>query len=63
MVFEWYPTAASGNQFNVSSAGNYVVLVTDTVGCSARDTVVVTTSLADVQLGNDTAFCAGGKSC
>ena len=45
----------------VSSAGNYWVLVTDTNGCSATDSVEVNiASLPIVDLGADTALCDGG---
>jgi len=54
-------TGSSASSISVNSGGSYWLLVTNTAGCSAADTVNVTytTSPALVHLGNDTAICVG----
>jgi len=60
--------STSDTTLNISfcnSAGVYPVtfMVTDSNGCSATDTVVVTiTAPCSVNLGNDTAFCSGEQN-
>jgi gliding motility-associated-like protein len=51
----------SSNQYSINASGNYIVSITDSNGCSARDTVIVVESTVSVQLGNDTAFCEGNS--
>ena len=55
---------ASTNQTLVAStAGDYVVKVTDINGCADSDSVVLTiNALPIVDLGNDTAVCADGST-
>ncbi len=49
------------NPITVNSSGTYSVEVTNTSNCVGRDTVVVNLVTAlNVNLGNDTSFCAGG---
>ncbi|HEX5001687.1 MAG TPA: gliding motility-associated C-terminal domain-containing protein [Bacteroidia bacterium] len=43
----------------VSQPGSYSVTATDSFGCTAGDTVLVTTNTISINLINDTAFCSG----
>ena len=55
-----WSTAASTQTISVSSSGNYFVKVTDANGCFGYDTVMAAIqSLPVVNLGSDTAVCAG----
>jgi hypothetical protein len=53
---------STAQTFVVDTSGVYYVNVTDTAGCNGIDTIVVTvTPMPVVNLGNDTAFCAGNN--
>jgi hypothetical protein len=53
-------TSSSAQTINVSTAGNYSVLVTDVNGCKGTDSINVSiNSLPVVNLGNDITQCAG----
>lgn len=55
-----WSTGATTSNINVEIPGTYSVTVTNTAGCSASDTVVVTfTDVPELTLSNDTAFCGG----
>lgn len=57
--WDWIPTANS-QTIQVSTDGDYSVEITDTNGCKDRDTISIkSTPLPVVNLGNDTAICAG----
>jgi gliding motility-associated-like protein len=55
----WSPGAETSQTINVTTAGIYVVGVTDGNGCVDTDTVEVTVGSATVTLGNDTTLCYG----
>lgn len=58
--YDWNNGLASTPTFNATTAGNYSVIVTDANGCQGFDLITITeNSLPVVQLGNDTAYCAG----
>ena len=57
--WNWIPTATS-QTIQVRTAGDYSVEITDSNGCKGRDTISITSMpLPVVNLGNDTAICAG----
>lgn len=65
-TYSWTPTTGLDNPASANpnatptSTTTYVVLVNDTKGCSAMDTVVVTVNPAPVaHAGNDVEVCAG----
>jgi hypothetical protein len=47
---------------SVNASGMYVLTVTDTLGCSASDTVAVTGSTLEIDLGGDITICVGGSA-
>jgi len=54
--------SSTAQTFVVDSTGVYYVFVTDTAGCTGIDTIDVTVNPVPViNLGNDTAFCAGNN--
>lgn len=62
--FSTYQWSLNGNALNIqtdslyaSQPGTYVVLATDSIGCSAIDSVVVTSSAPTVALGPDVFLC------
>lgn len=58
-TYNWQ-NASSNPTFNVVSAGNYAVTVTDGNGCSNSDNINVTYNNPPVvNLGNDSVLCAG----
>ncbi|MCB0379945.1 MAG: gliding motility-associated C-terminal domain-containing protein [Flavobacteriales bacterium] len=60
-TYEWQDGSAT-QTFLVDTTGTYYVLVTDTAGCTGVDSIVVTVNpVPIVNLGNDTAFCAGNN--
>jgi predicted outer membrane repeat protein len=55
-----WSTGATTRSISVSSSGAYIIKVTDTLGCSNRDTInVMVNPLPVVNIGNDTAICDG----
>ncbi|KAA5536678.1 T9SS type A sorting domain-containing protein [Taibaiella lutea] len=55
-----WSNAATSQTINVNTAGTYNVTVTNADNCKGSDTIHLTASaLPVVNLGNDTAFCAG----
>ena len=55
----WHDNSASPN-YNLFSAGDYSVIVTDTNGCINRDTInVLTNPLPETNLGDDIEICEG----
>ena len=59
-TYDWNSGAANTQTFTVDTAGTYTVQVTNIGGCVASDTLAVTeNALPVVNLGNDTAYCAG----
>lgn len=58
--YNWNNGAGSAQTFTANGAGMYSVIVTDANGCVNGDTTEITAMpLPVVELGNDTAFCAG----
>ena len=58
-TYSWNGGAATTQTFTVTGAGTYSVTV-DVFGCTDNDQIVVTENPAPVvNLGNDTAYCAG----
>ena len=53
------PVSATGNVLAANQAGQYVVQVTDTTGCTGTDTLEVSLSIPLVTLGNDLSACSG----
>lgn len=59
-AYDWNSGAANTQTFSASAAGTYSVTVTDINGCENNDQLTVTeNALPVVNLGNDTALCAG----
>lgn len=55
-----WSTGATTQTINVSNPGVYFVIVTNDLGCQAKDTVVVTSAASPVvNLGNDLGICLG----
>jgi len=60
-TYEWQDSS-SAQTFLVDTSGTYYVFVTDTAGCTGIDSIVVIVNpVPVVNLGNDTAFCAGNN--
>ncbi|PKP46619.1 MAG: hypothetical protein CVT95_06765, partial [Bacteroidetes bacterium HGW-Bacteroidetes-12] len=60
-TYEWQDSS-SAQTFLVDTTGIYYVFVTDTAGCTGIDSIVITVNpMPTVDLGNDTAFCAGNN--
>lgn len=58
--YSWNNGAGTAQTFNVSTAGTYNLAVTDSNGCVGSDAVtVIENALPVIDLGNDTAYCAG----
>lgn len=58
-TYTWSPAVTSGSIYSVNAAGTYSVVVSNN-GCTASDTIVVSTIAAPVvALGNDTTLCDG----
>jgi hypothetical protein len=58
-AYLWSPSGNTMPTETVSTTGTYAVMVTDTNGCMASDTINVTVhALPVVNLGNDTSTCA-----
>ncbi|HRP88649.1 MAG TPA: PKD domain-containing protein [Edaphocola sp.] len=56
-TYSWN-TGATSQTINVNTAGQYIVNITNVLGCSINDTTQVTLQPSPlVDLGNDTAFC------
>lgn len=57
-AYQWQDNSANAT-FNVSTAGNYAVTVTNAAGCSASDAINVTYTSGPpiIDLGNDTTYC------
>lgn len=45
------------SSITINQPGNYIVAAIDTNGCTSADSVLIITSTATAQLGNDTAAC------
>lgn len=61
-IFQW-SNGSSGNSIDISDAGDYFVIITDTNGCqffSDTINVIVDHYSMNMTLGPDTLFCAGG---
>ena len=57
--YEWQD-ASSNQDLLAATSGEFWVVATDSVGCYATDTVVITVfNSVEVNLGNDTTACAG----
>lgn len=55
-----WSTGSTASSIWVSQAGDYSVYISDTSACDATDTITISTGvLPTVNLGNDTAVCAG----
>ncbi len=50
------------SSINASQQGSYVVVVTDSIGCKASDTLFITLNALAVTLNNDTAICANQQT-
>ncbi len=63
-TYQWTPGAATTQSVTVSTAGTYFVKVTGANGCSATDTVVVTSDIAPptVDAGNPEVLWCGAPS-
>ena len=58
-TYVWNPSG-SGPNYTVLNSGTYAVTVTDTLGCSGSDSIIVTyVNPPSVNLGNDTTICSG----
>ncbi|MBL4590317.1 MAG: T9SS type A sorting domain-containing protein [Alphaproteobacteria bacterium] len=61
--FEYYlwSNAATSQSIGEDTLGDYYVLVIDSNGCTAKDTVIINNLFAKpiINLGNDTSFCLG----
>lgn len=58
-LFNWN-TGQTSQSINVINSGTYTVKVTNTNGCSSRDTININfLSKPNVNLGNDTTICQG----
>ncbi len=57
-TYHWQDNSSVAT-YNVSTAGNYAVTVTNAAGCSASDNISVTyvTGPPVINLGNDTTYC------
>jgi hypothetical protein len=55
-----WSTGANSQVITVSSAGTYIVNVTNTNGCTGRDTILVAVSTLAVNLGPNTNICDNG---
>jgi hypothetical protein len=59
-LHNWNNGAANTQTYMATQAGTYSVSVTDANGCVGSDQLIVTENqLPTVDLGNDTAYCAG----
>ena len=57
-TYAWQPGGESTQTIDISTTGEYSVLVTDPMGCSGRDTIVVTVNPnPTVDLGLDVTVC------
>ena len=57
--YEWN-TSETSSQIIISSSGNYSVLVSDSLGCEASDTILISLSNPPlVDIGNDQKLCLG----
>lgn len=57
--FDWSTGETSGS-IVIDTTGNYRLIVTDANSCTARDSIdLLVHPLPEVDLGNDTSFCAG----
>ena len=55
-----YSNSATTQATTVSSSGTYSVRVTNSAGCTGRDTIIISAGTKpSVNLGNDTALCPG----
>ncbi len=60
--YDWNGGLATTQTLSVTMAGTYTIEVTNADGCAATDDLVVTTFTSPVvNLGADTAFCAGNS--
>ena len=57
-TYRWQDNSTSAT-YNITSAGNYSVTVTNTSGCKASDSIEAgyTTPPLIINLGNDTTYC------
>jgi len=59
-LYSWNNGAGTAQTFSVSTAGTYNLAVTDSNACVGSDSVIVIeNALPVIDLGNDTAYCAG----
>ena len=57
-TYAWQPTLESTQAIDITTSGTYSVLVTDSMGCSGEDTIIVTVNLnPTVDLGPDVRVC------
>jgi hypothetical protein len=65
-TFSWYKdgssTPGSGTTLSVSTAGTYVVMVDSSGACSNTDTIVVSATLPNVNLGSSVNLCAASSA-
>lgn len=58
--YSWNGGTDTTQTITADTTGSYIVMVTNSSNCSSSDTLVLTVNaLPVVNLGNDTAFCAG----
>jgi gliding motility-associated-like protein len=61
LSYSWSPVSATSPTLIVSSSATYKVVVTDGIGCSGADSIVVVVhELPEVTLGADTSICDNG---
>ncbi len=59
--YKWN-TSETTQKITVASNGNYIVAITDSIGCLGRDTTVITSRLKPiVEAGTDKAICYGSS--
>lgn len=60
-AYQWLlngsPLITNVNSLYASQQGNYVVIVTDSIGCTSTDSVLVTISIPSVTIGPDVILC------
>jgi hypothetical protein len=63
LYYNWNNGLSHNQTFNVTSSGQYIVMVTDTNNCKNADTVNVSLNVPPlINLGNDISFCGNSIS-
>ena len=63
VTYAWQPTGESTQVIDITTSGTYSVQVIDNMGCSVKDTIIVTVNLnPTVDLGSDVTVCPGFDS-